>query len=84
MWLLSSCNLNIPWGLFWVFFIFSYFFLFPSLTRDEFVCSWSEHGYEWLFGWLLVKFFITTMNPESPNMEILDQKHWSPGRRWTT
>jgi hypothetical protein len=23
-------------------------------------------------------------NPESPNREILNQKHWSLGRRWTT
>jgi hypothetical protein len=26
----------------------------------------------------------TAVNPESLNMEILDQKHWSPGRRWTS
>jgi hypothetical protein len=43
MWLSSSCNLNIPWGLFWVFFIFFLSFVllyvlliipFSSLIRD--------------------------------------------------
>jgi hypothetical protein len=25
----------------------------------------------------------TAASPESPNREILNQKHWSLGRRWT-
>jgi len=30
----------------------------------------------------LFSYFITYTSIESPNMDILDQLNWSPGRRW--